>query len=99
MDTVRKLDVIRAKRDEILRILDRYGATNPRVVGSVARGDDDSESDLDLMLDIPEQLSLLDVIGLERELSNLLHTPVQVCEENGLSPKVARTMLAEAISL
>jgi len=99
MDAVPRLELLRSKRREIFEVLDSYGATNPRIVGSVARGDDRPESDIDLMLDMPEELSLLDVIGLERQLSDLLGSTVEVCEEDGLPAKVAGIMLAEAVIL
>lgn len=65
-------------RDEVLRILAAAGALNPRVFGSVARGEDTEESDLDLWIDPAPGFSLLDLGGLIVELEELLGVPVDI---------------------
>jgi uncharacterized protein len=54
------------KRNDILRIAAQYGARNLRVFGSVARGDDRAHSDVDLLVDMDPDRSMLDVVGLVR---------------------------------
>lgn len=88
----------RARR-RIIELAGRRGATNVRVFGSVARGDDTSESDIDLLVDIGDDVSLLDLIGLERELTEILRRPVDVVPARNLKPAVARRALADAIPL
>ena len=77
----------------------RHGARNIRVFGSVARGDDHSDSDLDLLVDVEPGRTLLDVIALEQDLQELLGRRVDVLTEGGLSPYLQERILAEAASL
>lgn len=65
-------------RIEVLCILDAAGARNPRVFGSVARGEDTEESDLDLWIDAPPGFTLFDLGGLIADLQELLGVPVDV---------------------
>jgi predicted nucleotidyltransferase len=79
------LDELRAKSPEIQEICARNGASNVRVFGSVARGDQDEESDVDLLVDIEEGRSIYDVVGLVLDLEDLLGCPVNVIEETTLT--------------
>ena len=56
---------IERNREEILRIAARHGARNVRVFGSVARGEDRFDSDVDLLVEMQDDRSLLDLVGLE----------------------------------
>jgi predicted nucleotidyltransferase len=69
------LDSIRRHRSDILRLSERYGASNVRVFGSVARGDARSGSDVDLLVEFEADRSLLDLIGLELDLRDLRPRP------------------------
>ncbi len=82
--------------DRILEVAMRYGFTNLRVFGSRARGDASPESDLDLLAEFPPETSLLDVIGFEQDLEELLGIPVQVLRERALHPVIKDEVLAEA---
>ena len=93
------IDDLRLRRHEILSIAARHGARNVRVFGSVARGDDRPESDIDLLIDVEGGRSLLDVIGLEQELGQLLGRRVEVLTVGGLSPYLQQRILDEAASL
>jgi predicted nucleotidyltransferase len=66
------------RRDEIIRIATRYGAGILRVFGSVARGDTRPESDVDLLVEMEADRSLLDLVGLGQELEELLQRRVDV---------------------
>ena len=76
--TVKPSDALTLHRAEVLRILAEAGARNPRVFGSVARGDDTEESDLDLLIDAPPGFTLLDLAGLQLDLAALLGVPVDL---------------------
>jgi predicted nucleotidyltransferase len=93
------IDDLRSRRREILSIAVRHGANDVRVVGSVLRGEDGPDSDLDLLVDVEEGRSLLDIIGLEQELGALLGRRVEVLTVGGLSPYLERQILAEAARL
>lgn len=85
------------KRDEIMQIAARYGAYNVRVFGSMARGEADADSDIDLLVDLEPGRSLLDLGGLLMELQSLLGRPVDVITEKGLRPRIREAVLKEAV--
>ena len=88
---------VQERREDILRLADKYGATNVRVFGSVARGDDTPESDLDLLVEFHR--SLLKLIGFEQDLEKLLGCRVDVVSEGGISPYIESEILQSAIPL
>lgn len=87
------------KRDTILRIAEKHGARNVRVFGSVARGDDDSDSDVDLLVRFDPDRSLLDHAGLWLELQDALGCKVDVVSDRGLKPRIRERILREAVTL
>ena len=91
--------LIRAKRDEILRIADKHGARNIRVFGSVARGEARPESDVDFLIDAGAVTSSWFPAGLVVDLQDLLGRPVEVVTENGLNPLIRDRVLEEAVPL
>ena len=93
------LESIRRYRREILDAAARHGARNVRVFGSVARGDDDEGSDVDVLIDVEPGRTLLYVIAFEQELQQLLGRKVEVLTDGGLSPYLQQRILAEAASL
>jgi predicted nucleotidyltransferase len=95
--TTRQL--LQKKRDEILKIAASYGAYNLRIFGSVARGDNTPESDIDFLVDLQPGRSLLDLGGLLFDLTYLLNTDVDVITEKGLRPRIKEKVLKEAIAL
>ena len=84
------------KRDEILKIAGKYGASHVRVFGPVARGEDRIDSDLDLLVRFERGRSLLDHAGLELELQELLGRKVEVASERGLRDRFRDRILKEA---
>ena len=84
------------KRDEILGIAARHGARNIRVFGSVARGEDRPASDLDLLVDMETDRSLLDLVGLQLDLEALLHRAVDVVTDASVPQSLRDRILADA---
>jgi predicted nucleotidyltransferase len=91
--------LLKDKRDEILRIATRYGAHNIRVFGSVARHQADDHSDIDLLVDLEPGRSLFDLGGLQYELEQLLGRPVDVLTQRGLKSRIRERVLREAVAL
>jgi uncharacterized protein len=87
---------LQQKRSDILRIAAQYGARNLRVFGSVARGDDRAHSDVDLLVDMDPDRSLLDVVGLGQDLEELLDRRVDVLTGASLHPTLRDRILAES---
>ena len=86
-------------RHELKRVLEELGASNIRLFGSVARGDDTSESDVDLLVDVDEKVSLFALGRMRREAERVLCVPVDIVPSNSLKPELAETVLTEAIPL
>jgi uncharacterized protein len=93
------LESVRRFRREILDLAAQHGARNVRVFGSVARGDDRADSDIDLLVDVEAGRTLLDVIAFEQDLCELLGRNVEVLTDGGLSPYLHQRILAEAAAL
>jgi predicted nucleotidyltransferase len=93
---MRPSQVLAAHRADVLALAHARGATNVRVFGSVARGDDNPSSDVDLLVDFPPGTSLLTVIELELALRNLLGIEVDVGPADALSAGMHERVLAEA---
>lgn len=98
---VRLRAALALRQERVAEILESYGATTPRIFGSVARGDARDESDLDLMVDlIPDAGNdLLRVAGLSEELSELLHVRVDVVAAELLRREVSESALADAVAV
>ena len=69
---MRTSDVLKPKRNDILRLAAQHGAHNVRVFGSVARGEAGPSSDIDLLVQMDRGRSLLDLIELSQELESVL---------------------------
>ena len=80
-----------AHRGELLEVLHRHGVTNPEIFGSAARGEDREDSDVDLLVDFAPGT---DIIGIKRELEDVLGAPVDLVPRNGLKERV-RSRAAE----
>lgn len=92
-------EILKAKREEILCLCAKYGARNPRVFGSVARGKADEQSDIDFLVEMEPGRSLLDLGGLQYELERLLGLRVDVVTERGLKARVRDRVIREAVVL
>ncbi|HTW95193.1 MAG TPA: nucleotidyltransferase family protein [Tepidisphaeraceae bacterium] len=87
------------RREAILEIARRHGASDVRVFGSVARGDNTESSDLDLIVRFEPGRSLLDHGGLVMDLRELLGMRVDVIDEEAMRPRFRQSALAEAVRL
>ena len=90
---------IREKRVEILRIMGAHGARNPRIFGSVARGQGQPSSDIDVLVEMEPGRTLLDLVGLEQDLGATLGRHVDVVTDGGISPYLRDRIVAEAVPL
>lgn len=89
---------IRQRKDQILRIAEKYGAHDLRVFGSILHTKS-APHDLDLLVRMDHERSLLDRISLAHEMEDLLGCPVDVVNERALHPAIRDSVLDEAQSL
>lgn len=94
-----RYQTILAKREAILELAARYGAHDVRVFGSVARGDDNADSDLDLIVRFEPGRSLFDHGGLIMDLRDLLGVKVDVISEGGMRERFRSHVMKEAVPL
>ena len=92
-------DTIREKREAILRIAASHGATQVRLIGSVARGEARPDSDVDLLVTWSEGASLLDQAGLMLELESLLGRKVDIASDGWVKPSIRKSVYGDAIAL
>ena len=93
---MRASQALELHREEIRRTVHAHKAENPRVFGSVATGTDDDESDLDLLIDPLEGMSLFDLGGMADELEALLQVSVDVVTARSVRPRLRERIFSEA---
>ena len=77
----------------------RRGASNVRVFGSVARGEDTEGSDVDLLVDLSDSVGLVALSAMSREIAEIVGANVDVVPADSLKPAMRDSVLAEAIPL
>jgi predicted nucleotidyltransferase len=92
-------EIVQIKRQEILSIARRHGASNVRLFGSVARGDSDDQSDIDLLVELERGRTLFDLAALIDELNTATGCRVDVITEAGLRDRISDKVLREAVAL
>ena len=90
------MESLRADRGRILAIAEKYGASNIRVFGSVARKHNHLDSDIDFLVDMQPGHSLLDRIGLKQDLEDLLGRSVDVATPGTLHECIKDKVLQDA---
>ena len=86
-------------RQKILPILERHRATRAGLFGSAARGEMTEHSDIDLLVELGDDLSLLDVVGIAQELEDALGRSVDLVEYEAIKPLLRERILAEEIRI
>lgn len=97
--TTRLRDLLDAHRDEIGEIAARHGVLNVAIFGSVARGDDGPNSDIDFLVEFAPGTRALELLALEADLEEVLGVRVDVGTPQSLKPAVRDHVLAEAVPL
>lgn len=90
---------LQSHRVEIREIVLAHNATNPRVFGSVARGEDTEQSDLDILVNPTSTTTLFDLGAISYNLRILLGVPVDVLTSNALPDTIRNKVLLEARSI
>ena len=90
---------LQTNRVAIRNVVERHRACNARVFGSVVRGDDREDSDLDILIDPTPNTTLMDVARIQVELESLLGVSVDVLTPKALPDKFRGVVLAEAVAV
>jgi predicted nucleotidyltransferase len=94
------IDEIRQHRDAILRLAHRYGARRLRVFGSVARKEENVDSDIDFLVDFPRGYDLFTQrLPLTEKLAELLQHRVELIPEHELNRHIREHVMQEAVDL
>lgn len=91
--------LLKARRKEILRIAASHGAGNVRIFGSLTRGEGGPSSDLDVLVKLSPNRTLLDIVAIKQDLEDLLGFKVDVVTEGSISPYIREEVLKNAVSL
>lgn len=93
---MRPSEALARHRDEVLAIIARYPVTNPRVFGSVARGEDVEGSDIDILVDPVFEVTTFAHLGeLRGRLAAILGTEVDISTPGGLRPQILSRIAPE----
>lgn len=92
----RPSEALAAHRGQVVEVLARFGLSNPKVFGSLARRADAPGSDIDLLVDLADGVDVLDVIDAADALEELLGCSVDLVSSRGLAAnhEIARTAVA-----
>lgn len=93
------LERVRTRRDELIGELGRLGVTNIRVFGSVARGDDTADSDVDLLVHLAPEADLITLGAAMNVAERILNATVDVVPDIGLKAGIKEEVLREAVPL
>ena len=89
-------DLLKEKRCDVLELARSAGASYVKVFGSVSRGSDDTDSDLDLLVDVPLNLGLFELTELRLRFEDLIGTHVDLVTPQGIRPELRDIILTEA---
>lgn len=86
-------------KGRITPVLRKHNIRRAGIFGSVATGENSSDSDVDILVELGESISLLDFISIKLELEDLLETPVDLVEYQAIKPRLKSRILSEEIQI
>lgn len=96
---MKKLDEIRAKRELIIKIAKKYGLTDVCIFGSVARGTEDADSDIDILVTSNSETTLFDLGGFYSELETIFGSKLSVLSRGSLFGRIKKEILKDAVPI
>ena len=91
------MDSIQEIKEKITPILQQYGITKAAIFGSLAKGEATTSSDVDILVEIKSDMSLLDFIGIKIELEEALQMKVDLVEYDTIKPIIKERILAQQV--
>jgi len=92
-----RMDSIQEIKEKITPILQQYGITKAAIFGSLAKGEATTSSDVDILVEIKGDMSLLDFIGIKIEIEEALKMKVDLVEYNTIKPIIKERILAQQV--
>lgn len=80
-------------KKEIVPILQKADVKKAALFGSYVRGDHSKESDIDILVELPEEATLIDLVGVKQDMEEKLNKKVDVVTYNGISPLLRESIL------
>ncbi len=84
-------------KNKILPILQQYGVKRAGLFGSCVRNEMMKDSDIDILVEIEKDISLLDFVGLKLEIEDVLKRKVDLVEYNTIKPLLKERILSEQV--
>jgi hypothetical protein len=97
MGSILRMESIQEIKEKITPILQRYGIKKAAIFGSLAKGEAKTSSDIDILVEIKSDMSLLDYIGIKLELEEALKMRVDLVEYDTIKPIIKERILAEQV--
>lgn len=86
-------------KKKVVPLLKRHGAKRAGLFGSLVRGQLSKRSDIDVLVDLPHNLSLIDVVGIEQEIEDKVGRKVDLVEYAAIKPLIKKQILAEEVRI
>jgi predicted nucleotidyltransferase len=86
-------------KDAIVPTLIRHHVKRAGIFGSMAKGEATAESDIDILVELGGQISLLDFVGIKLELEDLLGKKVDLVEYQAVKPRLKNRIMSEEIRI
>ncbi len=86
-------------KQKILPILEKYNIKRAGLFGSYIRGDMREDSDIDILVEIEEDISLLDFVGIKLEIEETLGKKVDLVEYNTIKPLIREKIIKEQVGI
>ena len=86
-------------KEKVAPILEKWGVRRASVFGSYARGDAEDDSDVDILVELSEDMSLLDFVGLKLEIEDAIGKKVDLVEFGTIKPSIKKRILENQVAL